>query len=494
MARNVLNEYLVDLGFDVNQNQLAKFNDALRTAGQSVDRFVSGMGGGFLKAGATALSVLTSIAGATVGMMDHVAESDLQFQVFARRMFLTTDAARSLKMATDALGYSIEDIIWGPPELRERYGQLLKDQARTGVGTLDYEKQMRQIRDIRFEFTRMELSAKGLSMILTRDLSRALFGDENALLTKLREFNEWFLTSLPDISRTITTHLAPALRDIWGTLKDIGVVGKSAASTLVEFVGYLFNDEKMKKGQVNVETLAMAFEHLAHAMRVVADFFTGSAGATGSDKWLWGSKGKPGDMTEFMRRMFPAMGEDTAGNARLKGQWQALAAQDAKKYGLDPALFMAMIDRESGWNPDAQNPLSSAHGFGQFIKKNWNMYGENALDPTQNLDMAAHYLSDLMRKHGGDKSKALSEYGPDAAHQPDYQRYIFEKERMYRDALGAGAFKPMSYSGGGGVHIEKLEVNVAHSNASAHDIARAVNSELQFRVRSNMMNSPQVYA
>lgn len=62
--------------------------------------------------------------------------------------------------------------------------------------------------------------------------------------------------------------------------------------------------------------------------------------------------------------------------------------QAAQRYGLDPDAMAKIAQIESGMNPNAANPNSSARGVFQFIKPTWQQYGNGAdpLDPTANID------------------------------------------------------------------------------------------------------------
>lgn len=52
----------------------------------------------------------------------------------------------------------------------------------------------------------------------------------------------------------------------------------------------------------------------------------------------------------------------------------------------------ALINSESGWNPNAQNPTSTAFGLGQFLNSMWGSYGAKTSDPTQQLVDMAKYI------------------------------------------------------------------------------------------------------
>src|SRR6476659_820630 len=124
MALNAIRSYLVQLGFTANQPQQLQFINALNSAKVLAQTTISGMASNFISASGLIVGAMATVSGATVTLMERVSQADLGYQLFARRMFMSVDAARKLKVATDALGYSLEEIIWGPPELRERYSQL----------------------------------------------------------------------------------------------------------------------------------------------------------------------------------------------------------------------------------------------------------------------------------------------------------------------------------------------------------------------------------
>ena len=68
----------------------------------------------------------------------------------------------------------------------------------------------------------------------------------------------------------------------------------------------------------------------------------------------------------------------------------------ATRYGIDPDQATAIARLESGLNPRAQNPRSSAGGLFQFINSTWGQYGGgDKYDPARNADAGARYLRDV---------------------------------------------------------------------------------------------------
>jgi len=68
------------------------------------------------------------------------------------------------------------------------------------------------------------------------------------------------------------------------------------------------------------------------------------------------------------------------------------------------AAWDALINAESGWRPNAQNPTSTAFGLGQFLNSTWKSYGAKTADPAQQLAYMAKYIKDRY----GTPEKALA--------------------------------------------------------------------------------------
>lgn len=55
--------------------------------------------------------------------------------------------------------------------------------------------------------------------------------------------------------------------------------------------------------------------------------------------------------------------------------------------------FNLLIQKESKWIPDAQNPHSTAYGLGQFLNSTWKIVGcEKTSDPKVQLDCTIKYV------------------------------------------------------------------------------------------------------
>ena len=125
-----------------------------------------------------------------------------------------------------------------------------------------------------------------------------------------------------------------------------------------------------------------------------------------------------------------------------------LITKYADKNGLDEDFVKAVINQESGFNPNATSHCG-AMGLMQLMPSTAQGLGvKNAYDAEQNIEGGTKYLKGLMDRFGNDKSLALAAYnaGPNAVKKyggiPPYaetQNYVKKVLSKYDTYRGAGA-------------------------------------------------------
>ena len=234
---DVIKEYLVSVGVQVDTPAFMKFKRALGDIDSTINKSAMGWTRAFGLAGTAIVGTIGSIILGTVNMMRKVSDSDIVFQKFARQMLINESAAKSLKIATDAMGESLEDIAWNP-ELRSRFFSLVSDQR--AMSTPGEAKGMRKdLRDITHEWTRMQVIAKYAMEWITYHLGKILGKDFKSLRDVFKSINDWLIKKMPEWTQKIAYFLAgviniarsviivlkgvySVLQSIWQSLPEIG--------------------------------------------------------------------------------------------------------------------------------------------------------------------------------------------------------------------------------------------------------------------------------
>ena len=168
------------------------------------------------------------------------------------------------------------------------------------------------------------------------------------------------------------------------------------------------------------------------------------------------------------------MGSSAAAPATGSGgsDYRSMAGDAALRHGIDPAMFQGLIQSESSWNPSAVS-RTGATGLGQFTKGTARMYGlADRMDPAENLDASAHYVSDILRRNGGDWSKAIATYkgvSVGGATNADVQKAMrLGSVNPAASGMAASGFRQSVEVGG-------VSVFITQPAAGVQDIQRAVN-------------------
>lgn len=113
--------------------------------------------------------------------------------------------------------------------------------------------------------------------------------------------------------------------------------------------------------------------------------------------------------------------------------YKKAARRAARKYGVDEHVFLNMIRQESGFQPGVSSP-KGAQGIAQFIPSTAKAYGVNLHDNrvTDDLEGAARYLRDNLKRTGGNYTKALSIYN---SGKPEGYKSIAETANYVKSIL-----------------------------------------------------------
>jgi soluble lytic murein transglycosylase-like protein len=88
--------------------------------------------------------------------------------------------------------------------------------------------------------------------------------------------------------------------------------------------------------------------------------------------------------------------------------YRCMARQDATNNGISADLFVAQINQESGFNPDAISP-AGAIGIAQIMPSTGSGWGVDPHDPVASLSAAASAMAQYNNQYGS-YQKALAAY------------------------------------------------------------------------------------
>lgn len=122
------------------------------------------------------------------------------------------------------------------------------------------------------------------------------------------------------------------------------------------------------------------------------------------------------------------------GDTQLAGtvaasEYNAIIAEAAAKYKVDPRLVSAVAETESDFSQEARS-AAGAIGVMQLMPDTAKALGVNPYDAKENIEGGAHYLRQMLDTFGGDVTKAVAAYnaGPQAVKDhggvPPYQETI----------------------------------------------------------------------
>lgn len=252
MAAESLKEYLVKLGWSVDEsgfsNAINKMGNFERKSGGVASKISSN----FIVAGAAVFSFISTTTLAIGKLLSATAEADLATERFSRKMWTSEENARSFLSALDAMDAEFNDIFYMTPEEYSRF-MALKDLGNSIQAPEGLQGTLKSVRDIGHEFDKLKVIGNYSTQWVSFYLGKYLGKDLIKIKEMFSNFNDWLVSKIPSMTEKVArflsmifrlgksaaegiTRLGAAITGLWGGLSD---GAKSTAGAVVAFMALL---------------------------------------------------------------------------------------------------------------------------------------------------------------------------------------------------------------------------------------------------------------
>lgn len=194
MFRELIQEYLVGLGVQIDKPGFNQMNQTLQSTEQMVAKVTGSWGAQFAKAAGIIGAAIAGVTATGAGLIKSAARQEIEMEKLSRSMLMTKGDVLTLKRATDALGESLNDILLSP-ELTRQFRQLTVEGRQMQIGG-DFKETMGFVREVLFEFTRLKQEAQYALTWIGYYLAKYLAEPLAKIKANLKEFNDAFIGNM----------------------------------------------------------------------------------------------------------------------------------------------------------------------------------------------------------------------------------------------------------------------------------------------------------
>lgn len=391
MAGGVIEEFLISIGFTVDQ----KSNNDFKKTIDGVQKSFLNIGLGI----AGAIAAITGFAVAVQQAGDKLGNITTGVDKFALSLYTTTKNARGLQTVMDAMGIkSLDDLkyINLMPEQRKQFMELrqLSDQLAPDQQTKEGLDDLRKL-GFQFQKIQIELASVGLKFLGTigRLMETPLFRRIPIAVDLIVNILGWMGNMIAGIlgKHPLSGGIGGAVGLVGGALGGGGLAAAALASATAG----------AEAGAVGGPLGAL----------IGGGIGLGIVGAGASAGVLLGTPagiaagGFLAERKNDIQKIFSSSGSFKEDVKKFK----AYAIERAKANNIDPAILLALINQESGWNPRARSKVG-AIGIGQFMPGTARKMGVDPLNPYSAIDGTARYLKNALIHFHGNVGSALASY------------------------------------------------------------------------------------
>lgn len=202
MAAETLKEYLVSIGWEVNESDYKHAKSVVDDFGSKIAAKLTPNIKAFGTAANVVLDILVSTNKVIAQTISSVADFDLEIEKQARLWWVSEEAARSYQTALDALGETNDDLLTMTDEQYRRLIEL-NQIGRSLEAPKEVDDFLLTIRDVKFEFAKLKVEIQYGMRWVTYFFAKMNGTDATTIRERLRELNEKIQKNLPIIAEKV---------------------------------------------------------------------------------------------------------------------------------------------------------------------------------------------------------------------------------------------------------------------------------------------------
>jgi hypothetical protein len=209
---DVVKDYLVSLNLKVNKSQYSEFTGKIKELDKLTENITNKTAKNVASATVMVAGFLATVTGGIAGFLDGLADSDMETEKFAKRMWMTEDAARSLRTTLNAMGEdmgSITDIAMNS-ELRGYFTQLQTEASKIAAPA-ELQAKLQKIREIKFEFMRFRLIVSYGSQWVGYYLTKYLEEPMARIKATLKGTNDYLENNIAKVAQKVAKNMMKVL-------------------------------------------------------------------------------------------------------------------------------------------------------------------------------------------------------------------------------------------------------------------------------------------
>ncbi len=199
MPAQTLKEYLVNIGWSSDAFGLNKVKKDINTIKGSLGKLSAT---NVAKIGTTLLSGAVQLGSAVWNIVDGVAQADIEAQRFARKMWISAEAAKSFQDASEITGMTWDDLFYSTGE-EVRHFMELKSLSTSLNAPPALEDGLKLIRSINYEVDKLKVIAKQAMRWVAYYFTKMNGRDLQQIRQGLKDFNAWVIKNIPAFTQKI---------------------------------------------------------------------------------------------------------------------------------------------------------------------------------------------------------------------------------------------------------------------------------------------------